>query len=117
MHAQDLFASTNIRPAYDDSAIEASRSQQRRVEHIRTVGCSDQDHAFVRFESVHLDQQLVQRLLALIVSAAEACAAVASNSIDLVDEDEAGRVLLALLEEVAHAACAHAHEHLNEVRA
>ena len=40
-----------------------------------------------------------------------------SDRIDLVDEDDAGRVLLALLEHVAHAAGAHAHEHLHEVRA
>ena len=40
----------------------------------------------------------------------------AAHRVDLVNEDDAGRVLLALLEEVAHAACAHAHEHLNEIR-
>src|SRR6202030_2021284 len=48
--------------------------------------------------------------------AAEACAAVASDSIDFVDEDDAGGVLLALLEEVADAGCADAYEHFNEVR-
>jgi hypothetical protein len=53
---------------------------------------------------------------------ARACArtaagALASNRVDLVDEDDAGRVLLGLREEVAHAARAHAHEHLKEKRA
>ena len=38
-----------------------------------------------------------------------------AHRVDLVDEDDAGRVLLALLEHVAHARCAHAHEHLDEV--
>ncbi len=38
-------------------------------------------------------------------------------AIDLVDEDDAGRVLLGLLEHVAHAARADADEHLDEVRA
>src|SRR4051794_25031269 len=107
MHAQNLFTPANIRPAHDDSAIEAPRTQQCRVEHIRTVGRSHQDHAFVRLEAVHLDQQLIQSLLALVVTAAKACAAVASDCVNFVDEDDAWSVLLALLEEVAYAACAH----------
>ena len=68
-------------------------------------------------EAVHLDQHLVQRLLALVIAAAEAGAAMAADGVDLVDEDDAGRVLLALLEHVAHPARADAHEHLDEVGA
>ena len=71
----------------------------------------------LRLEAVHLDQELVQRLLALVVAAAEPRAAVPADGVDLVDEDDAGGVLLALLEEVAHAAGADADEHLDEVRA
>jgi hypothetical protein len=51
------------------------------------------------------------------VPAAQAGAAVTTDGVDLVDEDDAGRVLLALLEEVADAARADADEHLDEVRA
>jgi hypothetical protein len=68
-------------------------------------------------EAVHLDEQLVERLLALVVAAAHAGAAVAADGVDLVDEDDAGRVLLALLEQVADARRADADEHLDEVRA
>ena len=91
--------------------------QQGRVEHIGPIGGGHQDHAFVGFEAVHLDEQLVERLLALIVSAAEARAAMAAHGVDFVDEDDAGRVLLALFEEIADAAGADAHEHLDKVRA
>src|SRR5208282_4179675 len=89
----------------------------RRIEHIRTVSRGHQDDAVVRFKAVHLDQQLIQSLLALVVSAAKSSTAVASNRVNFVDEDDAGSVLLALFEQVAHAACAHAHEHFHKVRA
>ena len=49
------------------------------------------------------------------MSAAEACATVTADCVDFVDEDDAGGVLLALLEEVADAGCADADEHLDEV--
>ena len=47
-------------------------------------------------EAVHLDEDLVERLLALVVAAAEARAALAADGVDLVDEQDAGRVLLGL---------------------
>src|SRR5581483_1862151 len=58
-----------------------------------------------------------ERLLALVIAAAEARAAVAADGVDFVDEDDAGRVLLGLLEHVAHARSADADEHLDEVGA
>src|SRR6202011_6128207 len=67
--------------------------------------------------AVHLDEQLVQRLLALVIATAETGAAMAADRVDLVDEDDAGRVLLRLLEHVAHARRADTDEHLDEVGA
>ena len=115
MHAQDLLAPVHVRVRHHDLAVEAARAQQRRVQHVGPVGRGDQDDAFVALEAVHLDQHLVQRLLAFVVAAAEAGAAMPADRVDFVDEDDAGGVLLALLEHVAHAAGADAHEHLDEV--
>ena len=117
MDLEDLLAADHVRIGHDHLAVEAAGAQQRRVEHVGPVGGGDQDDAFVRLEPVHLDQQLIERLLALVVAAAEAGAAVAADGIDLVDEDDAGRVLLGLLEHVAHARGADADEHLDEVGA
>ena len=114
---EDPRAALAVRAVHDDLAVEAARAQQRRVEDVRPVGGGDQDDVVLHLEAVHLDQQLVQRLLALVVTAAEAGAAVTPDGVDLVHEDDAGRVLLGLLEQVAHARGAHAHEHLDEVGA
>ena len=117
MDAENAFATLHVRPVDDDAAIETARAQKRRVEHVGTVGGGDENDAFVRLEAVHLDEQLVQRLLALVVTAAETGAAMAADGVDFVDEDDARRVLLALFEQVADARGAHADEHLHEVRA
>ena len=92
-------------------------AQQRRVEDVGPVRRGDEDHAGLDVEAVHLDEQLVEGLLALVVAAAHAGAAVAADRVDLVDEDDRGGVGLGLLEQVAHAAGADADEHLDEVRA
>src|ERR1700691_4168750 len=117
MHLENLLAADHVGIGHDHLAIEPPGAQQRRIEHVGPVGGGDQDNAFIGLEAVHLDQQLVEGLLALVVAAAEAGAAVTADGVDLVDEDDAGRVLLALLEHVAHARGADADEHLDEVGA
>ena len=117
VHLEDLLAPEHVRVRHHHLAVEAARPEQGRVQHVRPVGGRDQDHALVGLEAVHLHEELVEGLLALVVAAAEACAPVPADRVDLVDEDQAGRVLLALLEHVAHPARADAHEHLDEIGA
>ncbi len=117
VHAQNAFASLHIRPVDDHLAVESSGTHQRRVKHVGPVRGRDDDHAAVLLEAVHLHEELVERLLPLVVSAAESRAAVAPDGVDLVDEDDARSALLSLLEEVADAARADADEHFDEVGA
>src|SRR5258707_3350679 len=116
MYAENLLASTNVRKRHYNAAVKASRTQQRGIQHIRTVRGSNQNYAFVRFKAIHLDQQLVQRLFALIVSAAESGSAMTAYCINFVNEDDAWGIFLALLKQVANAACAHAYEHFYKIR-
>src|SRR5204863_3300920 len=108
-----------VRPVDDDLAIEAARAQERRIEDVRTVRRRDEDDVVLHLEAVHLDEQLVERLLALVVAAPEAGAAVAADRVDLVHEDDAGRVLLRLLEQVPYPACEaelRSEEHTSELQ-
>ena len=114
---EDRDAALHVRAVEDDLAVEAARAQERRVEDVGAVGGGDDDHVRVRVEAVHLDEDLVEGLLALVVRAAEAGAALAADRVDLVDEDDARRVALGLVEQVAHAAGADADEHLDELGA
>ena len=115
MHLQDLLAPLDIGVGHLDLAVETARAQQRRIEHIRPVGGGHDDDALVGLETVHLHQKLVERLFALVVAATVAHPARAADRIDLVDEDDAGGVLLGLFEHVAHTGCADAHEHFHEI--
>ncbi len=117
VHLEDLAAADPVGPVDDDLPVEAPGAQQRRVEDVGPVRGRDEDDVVLQLEAVHLDEQLVQRLLALVVATAQTGAAVATDGVDLVHEDDARRRLLRLLEQVAHTAGADADEHLDEVRA
>src|ERR1700749_300414 len=111
------FAIANVRARDDDATVEAARAQERRVNPVGPVRRGHDDDAVVRLEAVHLDEQLIQRLLALVVPAAEPRAAGTADGINLINEDDAGGVLLPLLKQIAHARRADADEHLDEVGA
>ena len=117
MHLEDLAAALAVGAVDDDLTVEAAGAQERRVEDVGAVRGRDEDDVVLQLEPVHLDEELVQRLLALVVAAAEAGPAVAADGVDLVDEDDAGARLLRLLEQVAYTRGADADEHLDEVRA
>ena len=87
------------------------------IEHVGTVRGRDNDDAFLRIEAIHLDEQRIQRLFALVVAAAHAVSAMPADGVDFVDEDNAGRGFLALLKHVAHPARADADKHFDKVRA
>jgi len=65
---EDLQAPLDVGPAHVDLPVEAAGAQEGGVEDVGPVGGGDQDHPLGGLEAVHLDEQLVQGLLALVVA-------------------------------------------------
>src|SRR5206468_4420193 len=85
---KDPLPTVDVRPLDRDVPVEAAGTAQRGVEDVRPVGRPDHDDAAGDVEAVHLDEQLVERLLALIRSARGAPgAALTTGGVQLVDED------------------------------
>ena len=116
MHFEDGFASFYIRTIQRHAAVKATGAQKCRVKNIGAVGCGDDNDIRIGIETVHFDQHLIQGLLAFIVRTAETCSALTTYGINFIHENDTGRMSLGLIEQIAHAARAHAHEHFNEFR-
>ena len=117
MYLQDLLAAVDVRAVHHDVTVETAGAQKRRVQDVGPVRCRDEDGAAGVVKAVQLHQELVQRLLALVVPPAEPRTPVTPDGVDFVDKNDAGLIFLGLLEEVAHARRPHADEHLHKVRA
>ncbi|MNJ26220.1 hypothetical protein D3C77_206900 [compost metagenome] len=115
MNLENLFTTPNIRQTDHDLTVETTWTQQSRVKYVRTVGRGDNNDAIVHFKTIHLDQQLVEGLLALVMTTAHARATMTADGVDFVDEDDARRMLLGLLEHVTDTAGTDTHEHFDEV--
>ena len=113
---EDSLASLKVWQLDRHAPVEAAGTQESRVERFRAVCRRKDNDAIVALEAVHFGEELVQRLLALVV-AHEVAAALLADGVDFVDEDDARRFFFGLLEEVTDFRCAHADEHLNELGA
>lgn len=119
MNLQDVQPPLLVGPVHQHLAVEAAGTQQRLVEDFGAVGGGEDDQPDRAVEAVHLREQLVEGLLALVVAADGAAdAARAAQRIELVDEDDGRRLPAGLLEQVAqvaHTGRTHADEHLDKL--
>ena len=91
MHLEDVDPASLVRPVDKNLAIETPGAQQRRIENLRSVGRSKQDQPNARIEPVEFQQELVEGLFLLIVSAQRKSAARAAERVEFVDEDDGWR--------------------------
>src|SRR3989344_3821794 len=117
MNLQDFLARLQLPLVDEDAPIEPTGTKQRDIEHIGSVCRRHHNHIRLWIKAVHLGEDLVQRLFALVVPAAETCpTALAADCIDFVDEDDAGGITLCAVKKIADAAGADADEHLHKLR-
>ena len=95
MHVQDRDPILLVGAIDQDLAVETAGAQQRGIQYLRPVGRGQQDDARRRIEAIQLHQQLVQRLLLLVVAAKGISAAGAAQGVQFVDEDDRRRLLSA----------------------
>ena len=87
MNLKDSLTAVYVGIAYNNLTVKSARTEKRRIEYVRTVGCGDKDYALVYAEAVHLYEQLVKGLLTFVVTAAEACASLTAYGVDFVDKN------------------------------
>ena len=115
MDPQNFLATFHIRQVDGDLAIETAGAQQSGIEDVGPVGSGDDNDAFLSIESVHLHEQGIEGLLAFVVATADAVAAMTTDRVNFVDENDTGRGFFALLKHIADAAGADADKHLDEI--
>ena len=94
-------------------AVEPPGAHQGRVDELGPVGGADEHDPLRHGEAVELDQELVEGVVELPVPP-DVRAAAPAHGVELVDEDDRRRVLLGLLEELAHPGGSDAHVDLDE---
>ena len=96
MNAQNRLAAAPSGVADGDLPVEPVGTQQRRVENILAVRRRQQiTPSFTAEATSHLDEKLVERLLALVVACRPCRARSVAHRIDFIDKDDARRVLSA----------------------
>src|SRR3989344_1236478 len=113
---EDRLAVVDVGKVEDHAPVEAAGAEERRIENIGPVRRRKHNDLRIAVETVHLDEDLVQGLFALVVPAAQPSAPLAAHRVYLIDEENGRGGALRGLEGVAGSGCAYADEHLNELR-
>ena len=116
MDGQDIKPVAAVRKLYDDTAVKAAGAHECRVQNIGAVRCRHHDHLFVRLKTIHLDQNLVEGLFALVVAPADPRATHAADRVYLVNENNRGSRALGGQKQIPNAGCTHPDKHLNKFR-
>jgi hypothetical protein len=114
VHLEDRLAAGEVGRSDEHLPVEPAGTKERRVEILEPVRRADDDDAVRAAEAVQLDEELVQGLVVLAVEARARAAH--PDRVELVDEDDRGRVLARLVEELADSGGAETGEHLDESR-
>ena len=117
MQLEDVLTAGQVGQLDGDAAVKTTGAQQGRVKAVGAVGSGEDDDTLVVIKAVHLGQQLVERLLALVVAAKAAAIALLADRVDLVDKHDARGLFLGLLKQIANLSGAAADKHLDELRA
>ena len=115
VYFQNFDSALEVGSVHDDPSVKAAGTKQRLIQDLRPVGRADDQDTLGRLKSVHLGEQLVQGLFSLLVAAAVLGIAAPADGVDLVDKNDAGRVLVGLLEEVTHTGSAYAYVQFDKV--
>lgn len=87
---EDVLAAGQVGQLNGDAAVKTTGAQQSGIEAVRTVGGSEDDDTLVVVEAIHLGQQLVERLLTLVVAAKAATVTLFADGINLIDKYDTG---------------------------
>ena len=116
VNLQNFFPPLNIRIGNRHLTVKTPRTQQSRIQNIGTVGRRNQNYALIIVKAVHLHQQLVQRLFALVIAAAQTGTAMAADRVNFIDKQQTGRIFFGLGKHIPHPRSTDTDKHLNKIR-
>src|SRR3989344_1708634 len=102
MNLENRLALFDVWKIQNDSPVKPARAQERGVENVGTIGRRYDNALFSPLKTVHLNENLVERLLALVMPAAKTGAAMAPDRIDLVDKNNRRSGFLCRAKQITH---------------
>mmetsp|Transcript_254 Transcript_254/g.544 ORF Transcript_254/g.544 Transcript_254/m.544 type:complete len:310 (-) Transcript_254:755-1684(-) len=113
--AKDALTALEVGKVNSDLAVETARTEEGLIKDVNAVRGGNGNDAGVAVESIHLDKDLVDGLLTLVVTTGETGTTLTTDGINLINENDAGGVLLRLTEDITDTGGTDTDKHLNEL--
>ena len=116
MNLQDLHTSLQVRLIYDNSTVKTSRTKKRLIQNLRTVRSTQYQNTLRSIETIHLRQQLVQRLLTLLITSTVFTVTASPNGINFIDKNNTWCILGCFLKQISYTGSSDTDIQFNKVR-
>ena len=97
MNLQNFYTALQVGSVYNHTPVKTPRTQQRRIQNLRTVGSCQNQKPFGSIEAIHLSQKLIQSLLTLVIPSAVPGVTALSDGINLINKNNAWCIFLGFL--------------------
>mmetsp|Transcript_26590 Transcript_26590/g.48252 ORF Transcript_26590/g.48252 Transcript_26590/m.48252 type:complete len:366 (-) Transcript_26590:152-1249(-) len=116
MYGQNTGPSLKVGQVYSNFTVKTSGTKKGCIKNIHAIGGCNSDDSRVSIETVHLHQNLIDGLFSLIITSSKTCTTLPSDGINLINENNAGRILLRLRKDITNTRGTHTHKHLHKFR-
>mmetsp|Transcript_2465 Transcript_2465/g.5107 ORF Transcript_2465/g.5107 Transcript_2465/m.5107 type:complete len:348 (+) Transcript_2465:713-1756(+) len=116
VNTQDTSAALEVWQVNSHLTIKTSRSEERLIKDINSVSGCNCDDSWVSIKTIHLNQNLIDSLFTFIISTGISSTTLATNSIDLINENNTGSILPGLSKDITDARSTDTHKHFNKFR-
>ena len=116
MDFEDFHTTLQIRTIHNDTAVKTSRTQECRVQYLRTVRRRQDQKSLGSIKSVHLCKKLIQCLFTFIISTAISGITTLTYGVNLINKYDTWCVFLGFLKQISNSGSSDTNKHLYKLR-
>mmetsp|Transcript_11379 Transcript_11379/g.18230 ORF Transcript_11379/g.18230 Transcript_11379/m.18230 type:complete len:483 (-) Transcript_11379:181-1629(-) len=117
VHLEDVYPALEVGQVHRNLSVETTRSEKSLIKDINSVGGSNDNDAVVTLKTIHLHEDLVERLFPLIIPTTLATATGAAHGINLINKDDARSILFGFIKQASDTTGTNTYKHLHKLRA
>lgn len=116
MKIEDMLEEENIRVRKKEMKVEKERKKERRIKKVGKVGGRNKDDRLIGLKKVNIEKKMIESMLEIVIEEEKKGEKMKEKRIDLIDEDNEGRIIIGMLKNIEEEDWEEKEENLKEVR-
>lgn len=116
MKIENMLEEENIRVRKKEMKVEKEWKKERRIKKVGKVGGRNKDDRLIGLKKVNIEKKMVESMLEIVIEEEKKGEKMKEKRIDLIDEDNEGRIIIGMLKNIEEEDWEEKEENLKKVR-